>query len=303
MGECIESKIIIDTGTLEKILNDPQAVLENEEAFWEEEKPQIYTKLWAQGVGYEIPFEKWREQVKEWAGLSPDERGNQDFMKMSQALIEGREDFVRKAIPHLCSYLPEEADLNVTIRLTAFIPPNAFAWQDIILNVTSPYWKGKVENIWNLLVHELFHAGYSYYREANEEEEHADVTAYKMLQNMHSEGACNYVAYQALPLFPVSNNEDYEMLESQEDVERLLGVVNEAFSMVGEVDEDTLQKFVWEECVLGRAYYVVGSYMCRVLDEKGGRELLMDTLAEGPLSFLKHYNALVDEKLRVRVEL
>ncbi len=302
MSKCRESNIIIDTGTLEKIVNDPQTILENEKTFWEEEKAQKYTQLWAEGIGYEIPYEKWREQMQTWVDLPPDERENHELTKISQAMVEGKDEFVRKAIPHLCAFLPEEADLNVTVRLTAFIPPNAFAWQDIILNVTSPYWKGKVENIWNLLVHEVFHAGYSYCREAGKEEAYEDETIYKMLKNIHSEGSCNYVAYKALPIFPAPDIEDYVMLENQKEVERQLGVVNEAFSMTGE-DEETLQKFVWEECVLGRAYYVVGSYMCQVIEEEAGREGVIDTLVRGPISFVKLYNSLVEEKLRVQVGL
>lgn len=302
MGACRESNIIIDTSTLEKIVNDPQTILETESEFWEEEKPQKYTKLWADGVGYEIQYDKWRGQMQEWADLPSEERENHELMKISQAMVEGKEEFVHKTIPHLCSFLPEAADLNVTVRLTAFIPPNAFAWQDIILNVTSPYWKGKVENIWNLLVHEVFHAGYSYCREVGEEEKFEDETIYKMLKNMHSEGSCNYVAYKALPIFPAPDIEDYVMLENQEEVERLLKVVNKAFSMAGE-DEEVLQKFVWEECVLGRAYYVVGSYMCQVIDEKAGRDAVIDTLVQGPVSFLKLYNSLVEKELRVQASL
>lgn len=55
---CQESKITIDSSTLERIVYDPQSILENEDAFWEEEKPQKYTKLWANAVGYEIQFDK-----------------------------------------------------------------------------------------------------------------------------------------------------------------------------------------------------------------------------------------------------
>jgi hypothetical protein len=162
MDKCLKSRITIDTGTLERNVYDPQTVLENEETFWEEEKSQKYTKLWAEAVGYTIPFDRWREQMREWAAMPPAERENHELTRNSRAIIEGKEDFLRQALPHLCSYLPADADLNVTVRLTAFIPPYAFAWEDIVISINSPYWKGNVENILNLLVHEIFHAGYSY---------------------------------------------------------------------------------------------------------------------------------------------
>lgn len=301
MGKCLESKIIIDTSTLERIVYDPQTILENEDPFWEEEKPQKYTKLWAEAVGYTLQFDKWREQMQEWTELPPGERENHELMRNSQAIIEGREDFLRKAIPHLCSYLPTDADLNVTIRLTAFIPPYAFAWQDIIINVNSPYWKGNVENILNLMVHEIFHAGYSYCRELRKEEELEDKTVYRMLDNMHSEGVCTYVGYRALPLFSAPDVEDYQMLESQEDVERLLMDVNKAFSKIEE-DEDALQEFIWERCIKGRGYYVVGAYMCKLIEESVGKDRLIETMVQGPTSFVKLYNSLVEEELSVRAD-
>jgi hypothetical protein len=302
MGRCRESRIIIDTSTLEKIVYDPRTILEDEGAFWEEEKPQKYTKLWAEAVGYTIPFDEWREKIRAWAELSPGERRNHELMRNSQAIIEGREDFMRKAIPHLCSYLPADADLDVMVRLTAFIGPNAFAWEDIIININSGYWKGRIENVLNMLVHEIFHAGYSYCREQREEEELEDKTLYKMLDNLHSEGICTYVGYRALPLFPAPDVEDYRMLESQEKVESCLRDVNEAFSKVGE-GEEAVQQFVWERRILGRAYYVVGAYMCQVIEDRAGLEKVIETLVQGPASFVKLYNSVVEEESRVRAGL
>ncbi len=299
MGKCRESTITIDTSTLERIVYEPQAVLDDEIAFWEEEKPQEYTKLWAEAVGYTIPFDEWREQIRGWARLPPAERETHELMRHSRAIMDGREGFVRTAIPHLCSYLPADADLNVTVRLTAFIRPNAFAWQDIIINLTSPYWKGRVENIWNLLVHEIFHAGYSYCRDLRQEEELEDKTAYKMLDSLHSEGVCTYVGYRALPLFPAPDVEDYALLESHDAIDQRLRDVNEAFSKVGE-GEDAVQAFVWERCVLGRAYYVVGAHMCQVIEERAGRTGLLDTLVQGPASFVALYNSFAPEERRVR---
>ena len=45
MCRCLESKVTIDTSTLERIAYDPQTILENEEAFWEEEKPADFLRV------------------------------------------------------------------------------------------------------------------------------------------------------------------------------------------------------------------------------------------------------------------
>lgn len=237
-----------------------------------------------------------------WAAMSSGERETSELMQMSKALIAGKDDFSHKAIPHLCDYLPTEADLNVTVRLTAFVPPNAFAWEDVIISVSSKYWKGKVVNIWNLLVHELFHAGYSYCQEVGNQNEIGDEIINRMLRNLHSEGVCTYVGYKALPLFPAPDIEDYQLLERPDEIERSLKDVNMAFSKTSE-DKKALQQFVWERCVQGRAYYVVGAYMCKMIASKAGKASLITTLLQGPVSFVKLYNTLVEEGMKVQVGL
>lgn len=39
MGKCRESRVAINTSTLERLIYDPQTILESEDAFWEEEEP------------------------------------------------------------------------------------------------------------------------------------------------------------------------------------------------------------------------------------------------------------------------
>jgi hypothetical protein len=301
MTGCKESQITINTATLEKIVFDPRAVLANEESFWENERPQKLTRKWAGQVNYDIPFDKWRAQVGEWAELSLDERQNHVLMQNTRKIIEAKGEFVNKAIPHLCSYLPQDADLNVAIQLTAFIPPSAFACEDIVISINSPYWKDNVENVLNLLAHEIFHAGYSYCRDLMTDEKLEDETLYRMLDNFHSEGICTYVGYQALSLFPAPDVDDYTLLDSPGDVKRLLDDVNGVFAKADELPDDKLQQLAWEKCVIGRGYYVVGAYMCRVIEENKGRDALINNLLQGPISFIKLYNSLVGDKMKVRV--
>ena len=65
MCKCEKSKVVFETTTLEKIVSNPQWVLDNEETFWETARPQILTRKWAKHVNYEIPYEKWRESMLE----------------------------------------------------------------------------------------------------------------------------------------------------------------------------------------------------------------------------------------------
>lgn len=302
MGRCEKSKISFNTETLEKIVNDPHAILGDEESFWEDEKPQEYTKLWAKAVNYPIPYDEWRERIREWAEVPPDERKDHIFMENATRIIKGKEEFLRRAVPHLCSYLPEDASLDITVYFTAFIPSRAFAMGEIVINIAADYWKNNADNILNVLVHEIFHVGYSYCRDMRTEEKMDNETLYGMLDNFQSEGVCTYVGYRALPFFPAPDEKDYTLLDDMAEVRRLLKDVNFVFSEVDELPSEEVQKLAWEKCVIGRGYYVVGAYMCKVIEEKRGKEALIETLTTGPVSFVNLYNSLVEDEMKVRLK-
>jgi hypothetical protein len=291
----------MNTETLEKICNDPNWILENEKEFWEKERPQKLTKLWADEIHYSISYEKWREQMKEWAKILSDERPSHIFMKNCIKILDAKEAFLEKALPHICSYLPEHADLDVKIHFTAFIPSRAFAHEDIVMNVAAPYWNSNTDNILNALIHEISHAGYGYCRDIRTEKKLKNETLYRMLDNMHNEGFCSYVAYKALPVFPAPDEVDYKLAENAWDVERLFGEVNSVFSKIDELSEKELQKLVMEKCIMGRGYYVVGISMCKMIDQTLGKMVLVNTLTKGPVSFLLLYNSLAKEKTRLDV--
>jgi len=104
LGRCLESKVVINTGTLEKICNDPNWILENKEAFWEKERPQKLTRLWAEEIHYSIAYEEWGEKIEEWVRIPLDERRNHIFMKNCTEILRGKESFLEKALLHICSY-------------------------------------------------------------------------------------------------------------------------------------------------------------------------------------------------------
>lgn len=299
MSICKKSKVALVTKTLEKIVNEPEWILENEEVFWEQERAQKLTKKWADAVNYEIPLDKWRKQVKEWADLPREEREAHSFMKITQEIVSGIDPFLEKALPHICSFLPDEADINVTLQFSAFLPTTAFAMEDIVVNVAAPNWNNNIENILNLVVHEIFHAGYSYCRDIQTEEKPPDESLYKMLDNFFSEGICTYVGYKALPVFPAPDDKDYPQIRDIAEVKRLFGDVNEVFSQVGKIPDEELQKLSWEKCVIGRGYYVVGAFMCKVIDNGLGRDALIQMLTTGPAYWIKQYNAIAPEGLKI----
>ncbi len=126
---------------------------------------------------------------------------------------------------------------------------------------------------------------------------------YATLDNLHNEGICTYVGYTAQSTFPAPDEKDYKLIDNISEVKRLLKDVNEVLSRIDSLSKDELQKLAWDKCVRGRGYYVVGANMCRVIEKKKGKRGLIDTLIEGPVSFLKLYNSLVEKEMKLKVRL
>ena len=294
---CLESRILFNTEALEKIVYEPEWVLENEETFWSTYPAQRYTRRWAEQVNHQIDYEKWRETIKEWSIIPEKQRLGMDFLRNAERIIEGRQVFIDKALPNICSYLPDEAELDISVHFTANVPPRAFATGEIVINMTATYWNNNPDNILNTMVHELFHVGYSYCRDLRDEEEHTPL--FDILENIHNEGVCTYIGYKAQDIFPAPDEKDFQMLDDPDEVTRHIKNSNEILGKVGKISEDELKKLSWDVGVIGRSYYVAGAHMCRVIEEKSGKEVLKQTLLDGPEAFFEAYNGLVETEERL----
>lgn len=297
MPSCLESKIVFETTTLEKIVNDPEWVLANEKQFWSEYRAQALVRKWADHNKFEISSPEWREKIQAWISLTGQEKRDHDLVRITERILEVKTEFLAKALPHDCAFLPPGVDLSVTVQFTAFVPPFAFAMEDLVINVGHKYWKGNPEHVLNLLVHEIFHVGYSFYRTLQSEKDRVDPTLYRILDNIVNEGICTYVGYLALPIFPVENERDYIMLENADRVEEKIAQTNQVLERFGEISEEDLQKLSWENGVVDRSYYVSGAHMCQVIDQQAGRQALIEVYSRGPLSIIELYNSLVGPEL------
>lgn len=300
MSKCTKSVIEFNTNTLEQLINNPESILDNENKFWEEERAQKLTKDWAKNIGYEISFDEWRREIKNWIKIPAEEREKHIFMRNCRKIIESKEDFLSTALPHICKFLPKEANVDVTIHFTAFIPSRAFAQEDIVINVSARYWNENIDNIINTIIHEIFHVGYEWYFERKLEENLENEELYRILNNIVKEGICTYVAYKALPIFPAPDEKDFKFLVDYEQVQWSFKAVNKIISMINHLSHSELQKMIMEQGIVGRAYYVVGTFMSKTIDEVKGRDILKDNLLEGPVSFIETYNAIAETDLVVK---
>jgi hypothetical protein len=301
LASCVEATIGFHTATLERLVSDPAGVLADEDGFWESEPPQRYTRMWAEGTGIDIPYGEWREQVAALSRLSDVERRTHPLTRMAREIADGGEEFLARAVPHICAYLPDGANLDIGIHFTAYVPPRSFVAGEVVINVSADYWQGDVEHILNSIVHELFHVGYSKARAQRTEPPLNDERLYGMLDALHNEGMATYVGYEAQSLFPAPGERDYPMLDDPSAVRRLRALLNDLFAQVDGARPEQIDRWSWARGVTMRGYYVVGAHMARTIERERGREALIGTIAQGPVAFVRAYNALVSSDERIVV--
>lgn len=296
---CTNATLNFSTSALESVVKEPERVLAEEGLFWEEEPAQHFTRLWAEAVNHQIDYEKWRSDVALLMDLSEEERINHGLVRMTNGIVNGQKPFLKQALPYVCSYLPEGANLDVSIYFTAYIPARSFLWEGIVINVSAPYWHGNPDNIFNNLLHEIWHVGYAKHREFRTEEVTVDAARYDMLDTLHNEGFATHVGYRSNSIFHAPDEKDYLLLEDPDDVARLLRVINDLFAQVDVLSSDDLDRLTWDQGVIGRAFYVVGALMAQTIEDALGKQALIDTVSAGPINFINLYNSLanVDAKI------
>jgi tetratricopeptide (TPR) repeat protein len=243
----------------------------------------------------------WKARIQGYADLSLDERKRTSAMLTARRLLEQRDVFLRKALPHIRSFLPDSpAGITTTIFFTAETYPRAIGVGDnVVVDITNDYWQGSDSTLLNTVVHELFHVGYGWNICAQTDTPMANAALYAHLSTLQNEGLATYVAYKAQHLFPAPADQDYVLLDNHSTVGRARKLVNRLFSQAESFSAEKLRNEGWRIGVEQRAFYVLGAHMARSIDEKLGREALAETIARGPLSFVNAYNSLAHDDMRI----
>jgi hypothetical protein len=251
----------------------------------------------------EIDYNKFEKIVKVLYNWPENKRQKHKYLFFSEELMKKNTQFRKKALPHICSWLPESTRFDTEIHFAAFIPPWAFSWGDgiIVIDVSAKKWNQNAGLVMNLLIHEIYHLGFVKYnpgfslKSAGKEKEFIE----NILWQLQNEGMATWVAYNGRKIFPTGKNEpDYQKLESNAQIDRLFGKLNSLIEKVEENVSKKTQKLVWEIGVKERAFYIVGAYMAKKLEEKKGREFLLKLIKMKPINFAVEYNKLSTSKKR-----
>jgi len=306
------AKVTFDITSVEKLFLDPKAVLQDVDKFWKEETSYQMALGWAP-PGYPIHIGGFRDEVEVLAKQSPEEREQNEYFLFAKKLVESVTKIREKGIPHICSYLPSDTKINATIYLASFIflgkdkpqfVPTAFVYEgNSCLNVTSTSWKSNIDNPVHEIVHEIYHTGYSQHQSTVplEEEMTTQQLFSHILWQLHNEGLATYVTYKVLNEFP-SEEKDYDLLENPSEVARLFENVRNLIQDVRSKPPSDVKDDVIKVGISERGFYIAGAYMVQTIDEKLGKNALIESVIEGPKHFLDTYNSIAGPERVIDVQ-
>ena len=169
----------------------------------------------------------------------------------------------------------------------------------IVLNLGAQRFKNDVGYMQNLMLHEVYHIGYGYNRSNRLEYDLENNSLYNILDALQNEGMATYTSYKALDIYPTDNEDDFKLLEDSDKVNSLLHDLNEFFEKADKMNPDDLQNEGWNIGVVKRGYYIVGAFIANTIEEKLGRNLLLNSIEQGPRSFVSVYNSIADNDLKL----
>lgn len=280
----------------------PEEILAEPDSFWMQDSAYQLVKLWHQRVSLPVPMEQWKTWIQSYKNIPPEDRDKDSQLTAARKMMKKETEFNNKAIPYLCSFLPEECSINTSVFFTTAIMASGFQLGNSIVIY------GANSDKDNLIIHELFHQGFNLSKPAFKSDNPKDSIVYQIYNDLQNEGMATYVGFKALADFPDFDpdplRDDYRFLQDTATFKKLYHLLNKTLEKVPgllttEAGQKELKEILWQVGSMDRAYYVIGCFMAKTIDEKEGRQALVETITAGPKTFLEKYNSLVNENLKI----
>jgi len=299
---CKGTEVIFDVSAVETLYLHPHEVLRNVDSFWNSNMGYQLTRQYHNNNRIPLEIEEWKARVVEISALTESEANEQAALLTVRGIEKLKPVLMERGLEHISSFLPATAPpVKVPVYLISDIKPAAFAYPGgILMNVNSPRFNDDPSVIMNIITHEVYHYGFAntiaYRTEYELENEPLDF----VLSFLLNEGMATYVSFSARDFFPNDFVPDYKMIEDPEQVRKNIEKVDNLFEQAEYLSSDSIRKVAWHTGIIERSFYIAGGYMAWLIEERMGREALVEVMCSGPLSFIKMYNTLADEGMQIR---
>ena len=300
-------KIVFNDSSARYVLEHLDKALEVErDSIWKNFEGYRITLVWHEKSSVPITWKVWSRGLKKF--LQDTSLAHKSLILLENLKLKVNKE--QKSIEkHILKYLDKKTEFTALIYFVAFTYPYAFCIDNnkIGIDITGDEWNFDTDCILNTTIHEIYHIGfklnspdyYKYIAVDPTTKESFIRTNYAILQ---SEGMATYVAFKALNIYPSEyQHQDYKLLNNDNEVITAISKINKLSEMAMIMPVDTVLKECWKLGVEERAYYVAGSYMAKLIEDKYGSKLLAELVNKGSIPYVEVYNNLVPEIYKIKL--
>ncbi|MHA2190299.1 MAG: DUF5700 domain-containing putative Zn-dependent protease [Candidatus Thorarchaeota archaeon] len=214
--------------------------------------------------------------------------------------LEENKDLFASSMVEVAEYLPKDLQLECKLYTMVGYDIGIVSEGSAFLNIAHPFFKENPCELIFMSMHEVHHVGYVHYNPAysfSELERLSDLRdAFRY--STHLEGLAVYTPLRRRLETNCLLHEDYPALMDEEIAEQRR---TQYFDFMQELERTSDRKVTDDDFELfepmyakgKRLWYVTGAYMAKIIDEKLGRDVLIDTVSQGPDSFFDFYNSVI----------
>ena len=215
------------------------------------------------------------------------------YLAFLENIITEEDNFIEQIEKVIFEYLPQKTSICAKVYLSVFQPQYAFTLDnDIVLNIASSFYEANVQKVFILIAHEIYHTGFSQYRKPALPElecKNKDELIQNIIWQIQNEGMATYIASHIWKLYPNVYIYDYELLSDPSRIIIAFNELRELFDKFQNDDIASIKKAIWDIGIVKRIFYVTGAYIAQIIEEKFGRERLIQTILNGPKDFIDIY--------------
>ena len=248
-----------------------------------------------------VRFRNTNEPIAAFWRSIVDDHFNQEMesrINSSIEFLEENSDLYASCMDEVAEYLPKDLELECKLYTMVGYDMGIVSEGSAFLNIAHPFLKENPCELIFMAMHEVHHVGYNHYNPIfsySELERLSDLRD-AVRYSTHLEGLAVYTPLRRRLETSCIIHEDYPALMDEEIAEQRR---TQYFDLVKEferipdrkVTDDDFELFESMSAKGKRLCYVTGACMAKIIDEKLGREALIDTVSQGPDSFFDLYNS------------
>ncbi len=237
-----------------------------------------------------------------WRSIVADHFNQEMKIRITSAIefLEENKDLFASTMGEVTEYLPKELQMECILYTMVGYDIGIVSESSAFLNIAHPFFKENPCELIFISMHEVHHVGYIHYNPTFSFSELKRISDLRdaVRFSTHLEGLAVYAPLRRRLETRCIGHEDYSAL-MDEEIAKQRKV--QYFDLVQELErtsdrtitDDDFEIFEPMSAKGKRLWYVTGAYMAKSIDEKLGREALIDTIRQGPDSFFDIYNSVV----------